>query len=173
MTINQIIGNRKTESKINTELWKKLNEKYSENTSLNKPITNNIEQKLTYINEIPKLSLTPLDNTVVNTITQKEYDNLMQIYDAGEWKLVGSESNIMMRNYWDFRRETTCIEAGINDITPTKTRLGFDPKEVYIKNNQTILSFDEFCKIEEITREIITELNNYYNKNYPNRKSRR
>ena len=45
--------------------------------------------QLFWENEKPKLNLTPLEKTVVEMLTQKEYDELMQVYEAGKRKWRG------------------------------------------------------------------------------------
>jgi hypothetical protein len=175
--INQIIGNNERTSRIDTDLWKKLNEKYSgienkteEDNSKEEPITqipknNSIEQKVTYhsITGKPLITLIPLTTTVVNTKTQKEYDNLMQIYEAGQWK------------EYDYNTPTeynTWKRYGIETNIDAKNLFkNFSSHRISVaKWNK--LSLEEFCIKQNITQEIITKLNKYYEIHYPNRKSK-
>jgi hypothetical protein len=176
MTLNQIIGNRKTESKIDTDLWKKINEKYSEIENTRKEETipikteEKIEPKLRYEDGVPKLELKILENTAVHTPTQKEYDNLMQIYDAGNWQW---ELNTSIEcNYFYRDNAETCLTAGKSYYKKIEKKIAVSPKEFYTKRNWKIISLEEFCTIEKITQKIIKQLNEYYDKNYPNRESK-
>jgi len=52
MTLNQIIGNKEKTSRIDTELWKKMNEKYpdiKDKTSTEKQPKKKLEQKINYV----------------------------------------------------------------------------------------------------------------------------
>jgi hypothetical protein len=155
MTLNEIIGNRKTESKVDTELWKKMNEKYSQN---NTTTPQAIEPK-------QKITLKNLERTVVNTATQREYDNLMQIYDAGEWKWYFSEDTSIEHNAWKEYRIRSCISI---ESRFTYSYVQYEEK----KKKSTILSFNKFCETQKITQETIEKVNQYYDKNYPNRASK-
>jgi len=182
MTINQIIGNKEKTSRIDTELWKKMNVKYSGIETKTEEKTNpietpqeTIEQKIKYVNNTPKLELKILEKTAVNTRTQKEYDNLIQIYDSGEWSLAfENEKNIIKTNSnrWKSYKSTTCIDAG--KMSHIDTKVGYYNKKYYQnnKNNWKIISFNDFCKKQGIKPDTIKELNQYYDKNYPNRDSK-
>jgi hypothetical protein len=83
MTLNEIIGNKEKTSRIDTNLWKKLNEKYSDNSKTKNRATQipnytNLEQQIIYdTTGKPNIQLIPLRKTAINIQTQKEYDNLM------------------------------------------------------------------------------------------------
>jgi hypothetical protein len=165
MTINQIIGNNERKSKVDENLWKKLNEKYSgiENKAEETLINTNLETLLKYDNNgKPILELKPLTDMVVYIDTQKEYDTLMQVYDAGNWHWLEIKKSPIEKNYY----------AKYN----TKTAIDTD-KEIICHNVRTvpkrkILTLKEFYLIQKITQEIITELNGYYETNYPDRASK-
>ncbi|HLD38467.1 MAG TPA: hypothetical protein VJA20_03425, partial [Candidatus Nanoarchaeia archaeon] len=46
--------------------------------------------KLFWENEKPKLNLIPLEKTRVGISTQKDYDELMQVYEVGGWRWITS-----------------------------------------------------------------------------------
>jgi hypothetical protein len=167
MTINQIIGNQRTESRIDTELWKKMNKKYSgiEHKAEEIPIENTLEQKIIYDSTgKPTIKLTPLTQTIINITTQDEYDTLMKIYDAGNWKW-SDNTNSIMKNKWLKYTKRTTIDA--------KNEFFYEDKIIEkIVTKNRIISLKEFYKIQNITQNTIEELNNYYHKNHPNRTSK-
>jgi ethanolamine ammonia-lyase small subunit len=184
MTLNQIIGNRKTESKIDTNLWKKLNEKYSEIKNTKKEETDNqtnntinetLEKILTYNSKgKPTIELVSLAETAVNVQTQKEYDTLMQIYEAGNWKWITKELPTEYNSWKEYRYKTkTCINAGLSKSVP---KVEINELVIFEKDNnqdyETILSLKEFYLKQNLTTEMIKELNNWYNKHKQNRKSK-
>jgi len=174
MTINQIIGNKEKKSNIDTELWKKMNEKYSgienktekenktEEITPKIPVENFKEKKLTYdpITGNPVLVLNPLKNTTVNTKTQKEYDTLMQIYMAGGWHWENYIPSNFDNKWTKYERET--------NIGATKSFKNYSNYKIIFHNLKKI-SIEEFYKEQSITQKIISELNEWYDKNYPNR----
>jgi hypothetical protein len=169
MTINQIIGNRKTESKIDTGLWKKLNEKYSEieNTKKEetKPINHNLKKILQYdTNGKPVLKLISLEKTVIHTPTQKDYDTLMQIYETGNWWNCLLNEVSTDNNFLSDTKKDTCIKA--------EQSYSYDSKEYYEKIGLGIISTKQFYNIQKITPKMIQELNEWYDTNKPNRKSK-
>jgi hypothetical protein len=168
MTINEIIGNRTEKSRVDTELWKKMNEKYSgiENPKEEETNIESLEKRLKYdIDGKPKLNLISIENTVVNTQTQKEYDTLMQIYDAGEWTS-GTGGLATKYNFFSETQKETCIR--------TKSEFVYDSKEAYKKEERDIeiISTQKFYDIQNIKPEDITELNQYYEREFPNRISK-
>jgi hypothetical protein len=171
MTLNQIIGNRKTESKVDTELWKKLNEKYSGIENIAEEETGkNFVQKIKYNeNGKPQLELNIIENTIVVILTQKTYDNLMQIYDAANWKWSDDIQSIQY-NKWALHKLKTCFIAG--KINTNKKISEFIIEEHVQRINYQIILFNKFCEIQGINQDTINKLNQYYDKNYPNRASK-
>jgi hypothetical protein len=178
MTINEIIGNNKRNSKVDTELWKKMNKKYAEKehktTEESNPIETQLENKLKYnIKKIPKLELIPIENTAVNPKTQKEYDTLMQIYDAGEWKWKNyATDNPTSDNQWKKYAQETSIDAGIEYSSHQEKTFKFANKEFYQSEEYKVISTQEFYDIQNIKPETVKEINKWYDKNYPNRASK-
>jgi len=177
MTLNQIIGNKEKTSRIDTELWKKINEKYSDTkkeTTTQIPKKNTLEQKITY-NEIekPKIPWIYMKDTAINSRTQKEYDTLMQILESAEycWNFDSKIMPTKYNNVWKFNREQTSIN--ISAITKTnKKTCGYSDIEYYKKNGYRIISNQTLYDIQKITPEIIKKLNKWYNTNKPDRASK-
>jgi len=163
MTLNQIIGNKERTSRIDTELWKKMNEKYSKiNNTTEEKRDKNFMQKIKYDeNGKPTIKLTPEEKTLIHIPTQKEYDVLMQIYDAGNWKWGGVYKSITVPNHWTDYNNQTCIDI--------KDNMCYYCKSNY---NRKIISIQEFCTVQKINQDIINQLNQYYDKHYPNRASK-
>jgi len=169
MTLNQIIGNKERKSRIDTELWKKMNEKYSDNTIQNTPIIEkikeeNIENKLEYyIDGTPKITLEEKGFNVIRTITQKEYDTLMQFYEIADWEW-SDKVKPTKKNRWIENNHHTCIDLRNNFACTTEN-------DNYI-SEWNIRSMQEFYNIQKIKPDTIKELNQYYDKYYPNRASK-
>jgi hypothetical protein len=175
MTINQIIGNRTEKNRVDTELWKKLNEKYSglENKTEEEttPVENNILQKITYdINGKPEIKLTPIENTVVNTPTLEEYDNLMQIYESGKriWNLNENKSPTEL-TIWKKGQLESCIGAGASLKTEPTNSFGCDYTNYFQKKGWNVISFNEYCNKQGIDQDMIQILNKWYDTNKPDR----
>ena len=171
MTLNQIIGNKERKSKIDTNLWKKMNDKYSgiENKTekkTNNQVTENIGKRIQYyIIGKPTLDLKQLENTVINARTQKEYDTLMQIYEGANWKHWWNNGQATQRNVWPDAKKETCLR--------TQELFCFDIKKNYEnEQNIKIISTKEFYNIQNIKPKDIKELNTWYDKNKPNRTSK-
>ncbi len=117
--------------------------------------------------EKPKIKLNPLEKTAVNTQTQKEYNELMQVYEIGGWKwrtgYLPTELEL-----WKTYKEKTCIGGGIGTFA-NKGRFGYCDEEFYKKESWKILSSKEFYKKQKITPEMIKEINKYFENNFPNR----
>ena len=114
--------------------------------------------------ERPILVLTELENTTVHIPTQESYDTLMQIYEIGKWEW--PDNNPTEHNFWKGYKQRTCI--------PLKNRFQYGNKEFYIQKNWRILTLQEFCEFQkpEITPKMIKEINQLFEVNKPNRKSK-
>jgi len=115
-------------------------------------------------NERPILELKELENTAVHISTQESYDTLMQIYEIGKWEW--PDNTPTEHNFWKSYKQQTCI--------PIKNRFRYGNKEFYIKKNWRILTPKEFYEIQkpEITPKMIKEINQLFEVNKPNRKSK-
>jgi len=192
MTINQIIGNKERKSKIDTELWKKMNEKYDniqqsnpknietevqtvfEETKIEDIDEEKTEGILTYSKTKIKLDLKPLKkNTCINVKTQKEYDNLMQVYNTVD--LHWHEYHIrwpLFLNNWPEYKDKTCITTSTNWLEHKEPIQKFEKKEDTIWKIITkiqgykIITMEEFYKKQDITPKIIELMNNYYDTNH-------
>lgn len=123
----------------------------------------------------PKLELKPLKRTVVNTKSQKDYDNLMQVYEAGDWKWKSCDVLPTKYNKWIVFQKGSCIEAGVDSWkkgTYNNGRFGYSHKAFYQEHGWNILSSKDFLSIEMITPEILKELNKWFDKYKPNRESK-
>jgi hypothetical protein len=198
MTLNEIIGNSEKKSKIDTELWKKINEKYD--NIQNNPIKDietqvPIEQEeikveeideekkegiLTYSKKNIKIYLKSLKkNTCINIKTQKEYDNLMQIYHTAKWYWHNYHIRYpVFVNAWPEYKDKTCITTKTNWLEDKEPILSFEKKENRLWKisariqGYKIITLEEFYKKQDITPKIIEILNDYYDTNYDFRPSK-
>ena len=116
----------------------------------------------------PKLNLTPLEKTIIEIPTQKEYDELMQVYEAGEWRWESKDLPTSF-NYWT-NKEKIYVDAGISYSNGLKKFFKYGYEE---RNNYNVVSIKNFYGIQKITQENLIELNEYFEKNFPNRTSNR
>ncbi|MCK4650453.1 hypothetical protein KAT36_04455 [Candidatus Pacearchaeota archaeon] len=107
----------------------------------------------------PKLDLTPLEGTAVHVPTQEECDELMQVYELGDWKWCGGDLPTSL-NHW--YKEETCVDAGIGFLNKKEKQFGYGDNEFYIKENLKVLSTSEFYDIEKINLEMRKEINKYF-----------
>ena len=101
----------------------------------------------------PSLYLTPLDKTVVQTISKKEYWDLMRVCECADWKWE-SENKPTTRSFWEMYRKRTCISV--------QGKVGFSSIEFYESINYKIIQPKEFYNIESITNSIIEEINKWF-----------
>jgi hypothetical protein len=173
MTLNQIIGNRKTESKIDTNLWKKMNELYPLANHMETVLPNNSTQtnnalnnKLIYNKDNePTITLSVPIKVIIHTPTQKEYDTLMQVCESGGkyWNGYGLEKiKPTQEANWKIFEKEVCVKI-------------YPQAEIYCCDKAEFmkpLSPNEFYKTQNITQNTIIELNSWYEKNNPDRASK-
>jgi hypothetical protein len=170
MTLNQIIGNNEKKSKVDNNLWKKMNDKYSGIEAKTKEVTQKetISQTLKCDEQgKPVIELVTLENFAVRVPTRKEYDTLMQICESGNFRWSKNESATEC-DYWRIYENKTIIT--MQNIL--KYDNNYDNKEWYKEYNWKIRSLPYFCNIQKITSEIINKLNHYYDKSQPYRASK-
>jgi hypothetical protein len=68
-------------------------------------------------------------------------------------------------------KEEICIEAGITFWGQGQKQFGYQRKAFYEKEKYKLLDFQQFCKIQNISSEKITELNKWFEINKSNRTS--
>jgi len=193
MTDINILGNIERKSKVDVNLYKRLNEAYNspmiENTlnpettksieDIIVPSKNNASQKKIYYNSegMPKVLLTPIEKTAVNIPTQKDYDILMQVYEAGDWMwnkgYLRTSRLPTSRNRW--KNNSSCVDAGISGMSyfvELEKEFSRNSRKFYHLNNWNIISTQEFYNIQKISQDTIKELNEWYDKNHPNRVSK-
>jgi hypothetical protein len=178
MTLNQIIGNNEKTSKIDTELWKKMNEKYSgietktDAQNNNQPLNQDLEKTLKYDSDgKPQIDLTPLINTAIHLPTKKDYDNILKIYESANWRWANGFIATNVPN-WHTCKEDTIIRAG-TDKNSNYIQFRIGNKEEYEKNNWNIITLQDFYVIQNITPNIIKKIDKWYDKNKPDRESKR
>jgi len=90
--------------------------------------------------------LQPLDHTVVNTKTQREYDILMNIFTSQNWKWCnGDRANIVLETFLDYKIKT-CVNAEPN--------FRYCDEKFYMSTKTRIISLSQFLRIEGIIKEI-------------------
>ena len=110
----------------------------------------------------PILELTPLGKTAVHTKTQEEYNELMKVYELGNWRKKNGNLPTMC-DIWFLRKEKSCITAG-NIVSFKNIDYDSCSKNYYLHRGYKIISKQKFYKIQKITPEILKEINTYFGK---------
>ena len=104
----------------------------------------------------PKLDLTPIEKTAVNTPTQEDYDGLMRVYECGGWRWVGGDLPTKY-DRWEMGEERTSIDA--------ENGFAYDSKEFYQENGWNVISPQEFYQTQKVTPEMLNEINIWFDEN--------
>ena len=133
--------------------------------------TKTTDKKLSWQNKKPKLNLTPLEKIAVEISTQKDYDELMQVYEAGGWRWASRDLPTSY-NYLTESKEKVYIDSGISFFRNLKEYFEYHEEELYKFKNFLIISTEKFYEMQGIIKEDLTNLNEYFEKNSPNRASK-
>ena len=109
----------------------------------------------------PILELTPLEKTAVHTPTQEIYNELMRVYEIGNWKWFDEKLPTKF-TYWNEYKRKTCIDAGVTHYSKLESQFGYSDKKFCLKNNFKVLSTQNFYEIQKITPKMIKEINEYF-----------
>lgn len=138
---------------------------------------NSFDMVLRYENSIPKIDLQVLDNVLVHVHTQNEYDTLMQVYEAGDWMWSGNYLPTSI-NEWKEHNIETCVDAGKTRYAGTDKRFSSEYKRFrcgskkWYKYTSPVISLGQFFDIQKIKQPLLSELNDWYDTNRPNRASK-
>ena len=99
----------------------------------------------------PKIKLTPLEATVVNTRRYEDFVSLMRVYECGGWTWSTGELPTSCLNLWNEYEGGTYV--GIND----KFKYG-----KYIYEGDEIISIQEFYEKQNITQEQMVIIKSYF-----------
>ena len=110
-------------------------------------------------NEMPRLNLKELPDVLVKTPKQKNYDLLMELYEAGGWSW---ENGYLPTAYMLLVGPTTVMEA------KDHFREGDSIED---KSERRRITIDEFCEMEEIDQLKRQEVIRWFKYNKPNRRS--
>lgn len=108
-------------------------------------------------NNKPRLRLTNLNGAVVNTLTQEEYDTLMQVYECAEWRwrvggrIIAEKS----RDLWVVNRDRTCIECRSYGVA-------FNSISLYKSQGYRVITPEVFYKVQGIDSEQMREIDAYF-----------
>ncbi|MGV8141074.1 MAG: hypothetical protein ACP5NW_01380 [Candidatus Woesearchaeota archaeon] len=175
--MTKIIGNpdKERQSRVDTEKWKEHKEYYNDPEHFSKveehvPVERQTLEQILFEQEKilktrPKIPLVPLTRIYIHTKTQAEYDTLMQVYEAGGWTRSDLTKPTDL-NIWSlpFHKKITCIEAR-DGYCHTNTASE-------ILSHYKIITTKKFYEAQQITPDTIHRLNAWYERNYPNRKSK-
>ena len=89
------------------------------------------------------MTLKELKNTVVNTKTQEEYDELMKIYEDGGWEWNYKIKPTAMSS-WSLHKADTCVRV--------QNRFGHADKDWYEDEGCKIITLEEFKKEQGIMK---------------------
>lgn len=101
----------------------------------------------------PIIELTPLEKIAVNAPTQGEYNTLMQVYECGGWKWsMGTLPTF--NDFWNKFETETCFRIA--------DAFSYWDKDWYLKEGFKIILPQEFYDRQEMTPEMIREVNEYF-----------
>ena len=144
------------DKRINPRLIELANKTYNPNLAM--PDLEKITKKQTNQlkrdeNGRPIIKLTPLEETAVNTPTQESYNTLMQVYECGGWKWVNGDLPTSGNLFWKSNKEKTCVRG--------ENEFAYGTKDNY-KESWEILPTQEFYNKQNITDDMIKEINEYF-----------
>ena len=113
----------------------------------------------------PIVKLTPLEKTAVNTPTQEVYNELMRTYELGGWKWRGGGDLPTQYDGWNDYKKDTCVDAGYYDEKSNKEGFKFAKRKWYQSENWKIISPQDFYDIQNITPEMLQEINIWFDEN--------
>ena len=117
--------------------------------------------------EMPKSNLVSIKKTMVHVPTQIEYDLLMQFYESGGWKWVGGR--LPTNEYWWGRNMSVYADF---ENSKVKNRFRYSSDLEFCQRNNVLITLKDFYKIQGATPQQILELNNWFEENKPNRRSK-
>src|SRR3989338_6331137 len=124
--------------------------------------------KLFWENKKPKLNLTLLEKTRVEISTQKDYDELMHVYEAGGWRWITSGLPTSY-NHLAEDKEKIYLDAGSSHFWNFKEFFEYSYEE---DNDHHAIPIKNFYEIQKIAPGDLIKLNEYFEKNFPNRVSK-
>ncbi len=105
----------------------------------------------------PIIELTSMGKTRVNTSAQKDYWNLMRVYECGGWRWHRSGGLPTQEDNWDVFQKETCVSVG--------DQFGWSSKKNYLDKDYNLISPQEFYNEQKITPEMLKEINNWFDEN--------
>jgi hypothetical protein len=126
-----------------------------------KMVNQSIESKLKHDADtgMPEIKLWNFDNMVVGVKNQKDYDKLMQYYEAGGWVWTDGDAPT---EYPNPVNEKIYVEAA--DYFSVINNLKNLGRSMDIK-------LKDFCKLQDITPSKQKEINVWFDRHRPNRQS--
>ena len=112
--------------------------------------------------EKPIINLSPLEKTAVKTPTQKEYNELMKVYEMGGWKWCTGYLPTEL-NRWESYKEKMCISGETKSFDKNE-QFGYCSEEFYKSEKYTIISTSDFYKKQGITKKDLNKINKYFEK---------
>jgi hypothetical protein len=115
--------------------------------------------KMANTENMPKVELDDLYNSLVKVPNRKEYDRLMKVYECGGWTWVDGK---LPTEFLNFVGQTTYVH-GCNLFEET------DNPEEY--RGLVKMTVNDFCKAQNIDELKMEEINKWFRDNKPNRAS--
>ena len=136
----------------------------------------------------PYLSLVPMKGIAISFQTQKDYDNIIQIFECGNWYDGGHDTPDPPTeyNFWKEHREKTAVTGGLyypensfsdkGEFQYLIIKSKFPIKQFWPSYLDSliskIISPSAFFHIQKITPEKIEEINRWFEIYRPDRKSK-
>lgn len=102
---------------------------------------------------VAPLDLIPLKKTAVNTRTPDNYDELMRVYELGNWRWYSGDLPTESYSYWRYKEQTGIL---------AQNEFVFNSRNFLLMARHKVISLPEFYEIQKITPSMLKEINEYF-----------
>jgi len=113
--------------------------------------------------EMPRIHLNPLSLIAVSTPKESNYDRLMEIYEAGDWKWV-IDKKITSENCWSVHGKTTCVTCGIDRHVENSGIIFYSDKKWFEDEGYEIISEQDFYVEQNLTTNELYDIWGYFSR---------
>lgn len=109
--------------------------------------------------EKPRITLTPLEKTVVHTPTQQDYDTLMRVYECGGWITINGKIPTKFPSHFPSFFEYA-YDAGI--CRGQREKFGWWSTNQAIEDDKTVILPEDFYEIQNVSLRQILQINRWF-----------
>jgi|GEM_PF-6090859 len=118
----------------------------------------------------PSLSLHTFSDKAILFSDREDYDLIMKIYECGGWKW---EDDELPTSYFleDIDSAPCCVDMGVFEGENSGV-FGYEHYKKYLERGYLLVSPKKFCELQGIDNAKIKEIERWFDKHKPNRKSK-